>query len=309
MRKTRFVLLAATAAAGCSDHSIEIAKQLSQNAADAGAPLVFTIGRCDSRDSGPPVDRACTIDSGGRTYTEDGRLNVLPATPPYAAYIVFDPGYVPFREDITTDGAQPSIEAWACPSTVLGWPSCSAFDETNRIPSVASGTEEGGLLITIRNAVPEGSLVTIQLDFGALFRGRLSSSAANGHCDLPSASFCAGAGTTGYAFRFYVGTAPSGPEADGASPAPPPPDTGQAPGGACLLSYNTALASGDPCCYHQGGRNSCDQGVRCNDRSGAACCTIYASENTKNGQRCCRYEGGGSVDGADECNDLLGAGR
>src|SRR5450432_469745 len=69
-------------------------------------------------------------------------------------------------------------------------------------------------------------------------------------------------------------------------PAPPPaPDAGS--GGACLLQYNDALVSGDPCCYRQGGRNVCDQSISCNDRSGAGCCLIYGTENTSGNSRCC----------------------
>jgi hypothetical protein len=79
-------------------------------------------------------------------------------------------------------------------------------------------------------------------------------------------------------------------------------------GGACLLSYNTALVDGDPCCYRQGGKNQCDIGVTCNDRSGAGCCLIYGSEATEYGQRCCLYQDRGKVDGAAECSQLLAAG-
>jgi len=75
--------------------------------------------------------------------------------------------------------------------------------------------------------------------------------------------------------------------------------------GACLLEYNTALASGDPCCYHEGGANTCNKAIVCNERSGAGCCLIYGTENTAGGERCCLYADGGQVDSAPECAKLL----
>jgi hypothetical protein len=77
--------------------------------------------------------------------------------------------------------------------------------------------------------------------------------------------------------------------------------------GACLLEYNTALASGDPCCYRKGGANTCNKAITCNEASGAGCCLIYGTDNTAGGERCCLYSDGGSVDSAAECAQLLSA--
>jgi hypothetical protein len=304
MRQTRslrlVVLLTASAAVGCDDHKLEIAKVLVQYDLADGGPLVFNIGSCEGQVGALPIDRSCVIDSTGKSHTGQ-EVVTLAAAPPYAAYVLFMEGFIPQAADLGTTGPDASIGAWVLPCRAEL--ACSTDGPgAYRISTFASLTYEGGLLVTIRDAVPEGSQVLITLDLGALFRSRISSPAANGGCDLPSPSFCSGAAATGFAIRFYVGRAPAGVGADG----PPAPPTAA---GTCLLSYNTALSGDDPCCYRLGGRNTCDQGIRCNDRSGSSCCTIYASEATQHGQRCCLYEGGGGVDGADECATLLGEGR
>jgi hypothetical protein len=87
------------------------------------------------------------------------------------------------------------------------------------------------------------------------------------------------------------------------------------PPGACLIEYNTALATGDPCCLAVGGANTCNLATQCNAASGAGCCLFYATDNTTVGSTCCRYEGGSqprAADGRDitsDCNALLQAGR
>ena len=68
-------------------------------------------------------------------------------------------------------------------------PCCAEDSPQNRIPARASLTSEGGVLVTIRQALPEGSQVVIALDFRALYRSRLTSG-PNGTCDLPDTLFC-----------------------------------------------------------------------------------------------------------------------
>jgi hypothetical protein len=77
--------------------------------------------------------------------------------------------------------------------------------------------------------------------------------------------------------------------------------------GSCLLEYNDALASGDPCCYRQGGTNTCNTSIMCNDRSGAGCCLIYGTDSTTGGSRCCLYDAGELGD--DDCRALLAQSR
>jgi hypothetical protein len=77
--------------------------------------------------------------------------------------------------------------------------------------------------------------------------------------------------------------------------------------GACLLEYNDALVSGDPCCYRQGEANRCNPGIACNEASGDGCCLIYGTQATSFGGRCCLYADGSPVDGAQECQQLLSA--
>jgi hypothetical protein len=73
--------------------------------------------------------------------------------------------------------------------------------------------------------------------------------------------------------------------------------------GSCMLEYNDALASGDPCCYRQGSANTCNTSIMCNDRSGTGCCLIYGTDSTTGGSRCCLYDAGRLVDA--ECRALL----
>jgi hypothetical protein len=85
-----------------------------------------------------------------------------------------------------------------------------------------------------------------------------------------------------------------------------------APVGACVLSYNTALVDPgvDACCAWVGGPNTCDAAVACNDRSGMNCCLIYATSATVGAEGCCLYDSasGSTGLGADrkkECGGLL----
>ena len=84
--------------------------------------------------------------------------------------------------------------------------------------------------------------------------------------------------------------------------------------GACLLSYNSALVTGDPCCYREGAVNTCNTSIGCNDRAGRECCLLYASEGTQLGQTCCLYDNSGRDgkdvnDYASECQQLLSSDR
>jgi hypothetical protein len=86
-----------------------------------------------------------------------------------------------------------------------------------------------------------------------------------------------------------------------------------APVGACVLSYNTALVDpgADACCAWVGGSNTCDAAVACNDRSGPGCCLIYATGATLGGMGCCLYDNGSTprtgpgADRTTECGGLL----
>jgi len=238
------------------------------------------------------------VDSTGKTYRQDGTMYVLPASPPYGAMFVFKPGFLPLQSDIADEeGASAAVKAYAAPYDVSSSTHCCSEDsEANRIPVAVTLDELGDLRIMVNDPVSSGYQIAIFLDYAALYRGRLSG--ANGACDLPSASVCSDAANTGFAMRFYVGTAPGTPttRSDGGS---------LVADGACLLSYNTALTDGDPCCYHKGAANTCNKAIVCNERSGAGCCLIYGTENTAGGERCCLYADGGQVDSAPECAKLL----
>lgn len=264
----------------------------------SSASRSIAVSACPTYPDSEELTRACIVDSNGKTYRQDGTMYVLPAAPPYGAMFVFKPGFVPLQADIADpEGIQAGIKAYAAPYDVKSSTTCCSEDsEANRIPVAVTLDETGVLRIAANAPVPSGYQIAIILDFAALYRGRLST--ANGTCDLPDATLCSAGVHMGFAVRFYVGAAPGLPAAtpDAAVPAAD---------GACLLSYNTALADGDPCCYRKGGANTCNKAIACNERSGGGCCLIYGTENTAGGGRCCLYATGGRVDGAAECAALL----
>lgn len=233
------------------------------------------------------------FDSKGKTYRQNGTLYVLPAAPPYGAQYQFKAGFVPLPSDVSSQGPDASVVVYAAPYDVESTTQCcSENSEANRIAAETYLSVSGVLTVTVTKPVPSGYQIAVILDFGALYRGRVSP-AGGGACDLPSQSFCEYAATSGFAMRFYVGAVPN-------------PST-SVPAGSCLLAYNTAFVDDgvDPCCYPQGGKNQCDPKVQCNERSGGGCCLIYGTEATQGGQRCCLYENGGPVDDPAECTQLL----
>ena len=302
MRPNSFVLLALAmatgSAVGCGDRAIEEKIPLVDSTAGPTGGALFSPSQCPKYPQSTELDHVCMIDGTGRTYPEDGTLFVFPAAPPYGAFLEFNDGFVPLPADITTTGNGASVGTFAAPYAVNNNPCCAEANAANRVAATARLASTHGLLITIPDAVPVGSQIAIVLDYGALFASQLMP------CTLANRDFCQWAPNSGFAMRFYVGALPPG-----ATPPPPPLDPSTVPDGACLLSYNTALAGGDPCCYRKGGRNTCNRAIACNAQSGAGCCRIYASENTVGGDRCCLYEDGSAGSGAAECTQLLSASR
>jgi hypothetical protein len=244
-----------------------------------------SMAECPTYPDSVELAGAWMFDSNGKTYREDGTLFVLPAAPPYGARYLFKPGFAPLASDVSSQGAGALVRVYAAPYNVTnGRPCCSEDSESNRIDAQTHLTSDGELTVTIPSAVPVGYQIAIVLDLAAPCRSRLSAS-NRGICDLPDQASCGDGRNFSFYMRFYVGAEPSS--------------------GRCLLSYNTALTDGDPCCYYQGGRNQCNTSVKCNDRSGGGCCLIYGTEATQDGERCCFYANGGSVDGAAECAKLL----
>jgi hypothetical protein len=266
----------------------------------APTPLA-TAANCPTYSDSAELARACMFDSNGKTYAVTGTMYAFPETPPYGAIFVFQPGWAPLPEDVTSDGPGAGIGVFAAAYDVGSGTQCCAEDnEANRIVATTALDENGVLTISVASAVPVGYQIAIILNYGGLYRHRLVPEAGEA-CNLPSKEVCKYAESTGFAMRFYVGVTP-------ASVAPRVPlDPSAVPEGACLLEYNSALASGDACCYRKGGANTCDVNVQCNERSGQGCCLVYGTENTSFGQRCCLYAERRNVDGAGECDQLLAA--
>jgi hypothetical protein len=296
-RLTSLCAMVVLSLAGCGRSTIVDSDQRLQLHDATGQPGAwFDLAYCSAQ-GGPGLSRACTIDSDGKVYPEDGTLFVEAAAPPYAAYYKLRPGFEPTAADLAVPGLDAPVTAFAAPYDVARSPCCAENDTANLVPARLELTPGGGLLVTITQAVPAGDQIAFTLSYGALFRSQLDP------CTLPDASFCGYARNSGFAMRFYVGKAPAG------SMTSPPGQDGGAPAGACLLAYNDALVSGDSCCYRNGGSNACNKAIACNARSGSGCCLIYGTEATAGGERCCLYDGGRFGDAADECRTLLASGK
>jgi hypothetical protein len=297
------LLMMAGAAACESNDGLTVDPAISDNSSSAIASRLATSVECPSYPGMVEISRACMFDSNGKAYAENGTLYVFPAAPPYGAKFVFKNGFAPLAADVTTQGKDASIGVYAAPYAVMsGTQCCSEDSEANRIEATADINATGELTILVSNAVPSGTQIAIILDFGRLYRSRLSPP-DSGACDFPSQEACAYSSRSGFAMRFYVGSVPSGTVTQPLGS----PDARTITAETCLLAYNDALVSGDSCCYRQGGSNLCDTSITCNDRSGGGCCLIYGTESTRNGERCCLYADGGAVDGAEECDQLLAA--
>jgi hypothetical protein len=278
--------------AGCSSQTQAINVQLP--AANGQSGPMFDVSSC-AHYTFDILDRACSIDSNGKTYPVDGHIWILPAAPPYAAFFLFQPGYVPLPQDLDATSNNPSIGVMAAPASPT-LPCCPDPSITLRPPVQVTMVGERGLLVTITDPVPVGDEVRMGLYFGPLFKDLVDP------CMLPNPAVCTQTNNSSFGMGFDVGSGPGGGP-------PPPADAGPPPAGACLLEYNGALATGDPCCYRQGGKNTCDRSIKCNDASGTGCCLIYGTENTAGGGRCCLYEGGQLGDDPAECSVLLAQSR
>jgi hypothetical protein len=299
MRRKSFVFLCGLAAVACGRDGIDGPGSISVPGSGVGSLRLMSIASCPTYPGVAGLLRACMFDGNGKTYAVDDDLDVLPAAPPYGGMFVFQAGYVPLEADVTRGGAEAPVKVYAAPYDVHSQTQCCAEDSpTNQIPAqTVLDSGHAALIISVPDAVPAGDQVAITLGFDSLYRSRLAPP-SGGACDLPSADVCTYIDRTSFYMRFYVGSGPAWLA---------PADPAAVPDGACLLSYNTALVSGDDCCYRKGAANTCDTGIKCNDRSGAGCCLIYGTENTSHGQRCCLYANGGNVDGAEECDQLLAA--
>jgi len=281
---------------GCdiSSHSPPVQVQLPGTDGQPGPR--FDASSCARYPDFDVLDRACSIDSNGKTYPVDGTLWIMPAAPPYAGYFHFRPGYVPLYQDIDSTSPAPSIRVLAAPALTTA-PCCLDESVTLRPPVQITMTPEGGMLVTISDALPVGDEVRITLLLGGLYKHQVAP------CMLPNPTYCTMADSISFGLGFDVGAGPGGgaplPHADAGTPSP----------GACLLEYNDALASGDACCYRQHGANTCDRSIKCNSASGSGCCVIYGTANTAGGSRCCLYESGDLGDNPDECSALLAQSR
>jgi hypothetical protein len=213
--------MALVTAWGCGDRDVEIARQLMQTDPNGGPPSVLMIADCQSYGF-IEMDRACVVDSDGKTYgLSGGDLNVTSAAPPYGVYFLFVDSAVPLPEDISTSGLDASVQVYAAPYNVQGWPCCAEDDprgsnQSNRIAARASLTQEGGLLVTVHDALPAGYQVAVTLHYGALYRGRVHP-ADGGACTLPY-DLCSMSEQRGWTARFYVDSAPALSTADGNVP-------------------------------------------------------------------------------------------
>jgi hypothetical protein len=165
-------------------------------------PVWFDVASCASYHS-DAIERACTIDGGGKTYRVDGQISILPPAPPYAGFFQFRPGYAPLPQDLDATSDSPAIRVLAAPA-LANSPCCPDPGVTIRPPVQVSIPSERGLLVTMTDPIPYGDEVRITLLFGALYKGRISP------CTLPATRWCdaAAANSISFGMGFDVGTGP-----------------------------------------------------------------------------------------------------
>jgi hypothetical protein len=247
----------------------------------------FWLG-CPPGDGGK-LDRACVFDSNGKKYAPDAKQG-LSNVPYFGVALHFAPAYAPQPADVTTDGPNSAIQAFA---NTDGRPEWGATPDRIRVQTHWIDNNLG-LIVAVVDPVPNSYYITIGLDYAVMYRSRLSPNCNASEPEL--GQFCGGV-RGGPSFQFRV-------------VAPQQAETNPTANGTCLLSYNKALLpeSADPCCLRKGGANECNAITRCNDLAAPGCCLVYGTESTANGTRCCLYEGGELGDGAEECQQLLQSG-
>jgi hypothetical protein len=207
------VLLALTVAAafGCSDRNVVIARQLTQTDPAGGPPTVVTVADCQSYGS-LEMDRACVVDSDGESYgiaasAGSGKMIVTTETPPYGVYFLFSQDATPLAADVGTEGADAAVRVHAAQACSVQDGCIPEMNEANRVAARASLTAEGGLLVTVHQALPAGTQVGVNLYYSALYRGRLAPTDGSA-CNLPF-DLCTNTIKRGWAARFYVGAPPA----------------------------------------------------------------------------------------------------
>jgi hypothetical protein len=188
MQRMQFVLLAALW--GCADRETELGLHVDELHRDDGTSISVA---CES-DEGAISRRSCVLGSDGHYFALGGdEAIVVPAEPPYGAYVEFADGFVLDPEGLATEGEAAHIQALVTPSSAQG------ENAADRVPVSAEITREGGLLLIVEEEVPASVRVNIILES---LEGMFSS--------WPEGSPCpdGGLGCMGYAFRFFVGEAP-----------------------------------------------------------------------------------------------------
>lgn len=213
--------LTVTAAFGCSDRNIDIARQLMQEDPAGGPPTVVTVADCQSYGT-MGMDRLCVVDSDGHSYSvagaaATGKMIVTTEAPPYGVYFLFKRDWTPLAADVSAEGADASVRVYAAACSIQD--GCAPeFSEANRIAARVSLTEEGGVLVTVHEAQPSGTQVVVNLVYSALFRGRVAP-VDGSPCNLPDDLCATGmVDRMGWVERFYVGAAPASTTADGTTP-------------------------------------------------------------------------------------------
>ncbi len=192
MQKMQFVVLAASLCA-CSDRETELGLHVDELQRQDGTSITVA---CEG-DDGAMSDRACVLGSDGAYASLAGEEEiVVPAEPPYGAYVKFSEGFVLNPDGLITEGTNPAIRADVRLSGAVDG------EPAYRAPVNAEMSREGGLLMIIDDELPAGASVNIVLEFGA-----------DMFLSWPEGSACpdGGLGCMGFGFGFFVAEAPPSP--------------------------------------------------------------------------------------------------
>jgi hypothetical protein len=117
-----------------ADHKVELDRQLLQIDPAGGPPNLLMVADCQGYGFWGEMDRACVVDSDGKSYgLAGGNMIITSATPPYGVFFLFNDSYAPLAEDISTVGADASVKVCAAPYNVELPPSCSETDQITRV--------------------------------------------------------------------------------------------------------------------------------------------------------------------------------
>jgi hypothetical protein len=187
----KYIAWLAAALWGCADRNIDLGMLIDELHRE-GDDHPIQVSGCRSYDDGVTA-RVCVIDPTGNSHVVGNTL-VTGATPPYGAYVEFEPGFELAPASLPPVASGASIYAYAAPGAA------SCCEPQYAIAFSTSVPLEGGLMLTIDDALPVGTQITFIVVYDGLFGLEpegVDYDCSNGGLECP-----------GLVFSFFVGQLP-----------------------------------------------------------------------------------------------------